>query len=121
MERPPQAMVKHRGFSINRLFGGASHPGRMQVHICSHIWCWHRICKESDAPRIEVVMISSAEKPPDSEAGRGGARSGAPEHGRGCELQQGRPAELPHPQRLRRGQGGHLHPGGRCQVLAGER
>lgn len=62
-----------------------------------------------------------SEKPSSHPAGGGTKRSGAADHERGGQPEPGLAAQLPHPQHVQRGPGGHLHQGGRRQTLAGQR
>lgn len=62
-----------------------------------------------------------SEKPSSHPAGGGTKRSGAADHERSGQPEQGLAAQLPHPQHVQRGPGGHLHQGGRRQTLAGQR
>lgn len=62
-----------------------------------------------------------SEKPSSHPAGGGTKRSGAADHERGGQPESGLAAQLPHPQHVQRGPGGHLHQGGRRQTLAGQR
>ena len=80
--------------------------------------------------RVQAALRSSAdsvppgfplEKPSSHPAGGGTERSGAADHERGGQPEPGLAAQLPHPQHVQRGAGGHLHQGGRRQTLAGQR
>lgn len=62
-----------------------------------------------------------SEKSPGHPLGRGAEGPGAADHERGGEPEQGFATQLPHSQHVQRGPRGHLHQGGRCQTLAGQR
>jgi len=70
---------------------------------------------------VLVLVLVRSEKPSGHPLGRGAARPGAAGDERRRQPEPGLATQLPHPQHVQRGPGGHLHPGVRCQTLAGQR
>lgn len=65
--------------------------------------------------------VVCSEKSSGHSLGGGAERTGAADDERGGQSKSGLATQLPHPQHVQRGPRGHLHQGGRCQTLAGQR
>lgn len=89
----------------------------------------YQLLKTQACPNLEVqyshlwliffFVCVSSEKPSRHPFGGGAAGTGAADDERSGQPQPGLAAQLAHSQHVQRGPRGRLHPGGRCQTLAG--
>lgn len=115
---PPQPQWDHPQWVDGPSQTGMTWQLLYYEHFHAIAW-WH--CPRTSEGFNTFFCTVCSEKPSCHPLGGGAAGPGAADDERGRQSESGLAAQLPHPQHVQRGPRGHLHQGGRCQTLAGQR